>query len=127
MVTLLQWGLCFLLSGGGRSGGGDGCSGATTNGTQERKVQQHLRKICLYRLWKRDLYAAVRSVSNHRSGSKAWIVTRELRGRLANVPLLRVGPFEAQGNNNGLRLHREHTAGDARESRTGLERLESGR
>lgn len=42
------------------------------------------------------------------------------------MPLLRIGPFRAQGNNNGLRLRRQLTAGDAGESRTGLERLEPG-
>lgn len=47
-------------------------------------------------------------------------------GGSQTCPLWRIGPFEAQGNNNGLRLRRELTAGDARESRTGLERLEPG-
>lgn len=113
-----------LLSALRRRGGG--CSAAPTNRTQERKVQQHLRKITLCRPWKRDLCAAVRSVSNHRSGSQGWRAARGSRGRLANVRLLRIGPFGALGNNNGLRLHRQLTAGDARGSRTGLERLEPG-
>lgn len=88
---------------------------------EKEKVQQHLREISLFTPLRATFPTADQEV-------KAWIVSRESGGRLANAPppLWRIGPFEAQGNNNGLRARRQLTAGDARESRTGPARSGSG-